>query len=725
MSRSRSLALLLTTLAFLMALVAPVSAADLVPVSVTVDGNTLQATAYIVNDRTVAPLRAIFEAVGAVIEWDGPTRTVTARKGTKVIQLTVDKTEAFIDGKPVTLAVSPMIINGSTYVPVRFIVEALDLKVDFDSQTRTVVVKSGLECSLPGGQKHTGTIAPGGETWGLCGSPHIVAGGFRVEGTDSPILTIEAGAVVRFENGASLEIGDRLPGGLLINGTAERPVVLTADTAGAESGFWRGINFYGQTLKGNGTLQHARIEYAGGRYESEGGITVRAAEQRVEITLQNVELRRSLQAGLNLVGNARLSAQTKDLTITETQAVEGKGGYAITTEAAGSHNLPKGKYEGNAFNAVRISSESTGRVEIAENTTWRNLGIPYAIDRDILVGGTSTPTLTLEPGVATLWATGTSLHVGYEQPGTLVAEAAKELGAGHEAALQSAADSLKAFFADPKSTALAQNKAIVFGAWSATPNRGFWSGLHFYDLAGERSKLSGVVVANAGRKVDEQAGIVVEGRNDTPVKIQLVKSLITGAAQSGLELIGTNAGLVPGSTGNILKGNGWPIRLEPQHIGMLEAGNQLTGNDKDWISVQTYAMSGGAVTTSQTWLNHGIPYRFSRDTWIGGSEQPVVTIEAGTKLIFTQDNGIQVGYNDEVGSLKVAGTQEKPVTFTSEVRRAGTWQGLTFTTYAGGDNQIDYAVIEFAVEGIHFEADLGQIVTNTTFRNNVEDRNDD
>jgi hypothetical protein len=377
-------------------------------VAVEVDGEKLAADAYLVDGRTVVPLRAIFERLNATIEWNEEEQSVTAVKGSTTVKLAIGRTDATAGERTVTLDVPPMLINGSTYVPLRFVSEAMGAGVTFDSERSTAVVSTGNSCAQGGGQIHSGTIRPGGETWGVCGSPHFVTEDFFVEGKDSPILTIEAGAVVRFENQASLRIGEHAPGGLVIAGTAQEPVVLTADTAGAQPGFWDGIRFFGQTIKGRATIDYARIEYAG---DGDGAIYVEAGREPLEITLRHTTVKNSLTTGLLLYGNAGLSEASKKLTITGTVSSSLGGGMPIMTGVTGAGTIPEGDYTGNEIDEILLSA-SGGSEIVTKSQTWRNAGVPYRSEINIWVEGPTSPILTIEPGVATLWNDHTSLRIG-------------------------------------------------------------------------------------------------------------------------------------------------------------------------------------------------------------------------------------------------------------------------------------------------------------------------
>lgn len=87
------------------------------------------AAPYVKNDRTYVPIRALAEAFSADVNWDNDARTVTIVRGDKTIVMTVDKTTYTVNGEEATMDVAPEITGDRTYVPVRFVAEALGFTV--------------------------------------------------------------------------------------------------------------------------------------------------------------------------------------------------------------------------------------------------------------------------------------------------------------------------------------------------------------------------------------------------------------------------------------------------------------------------------------------------------------------------------------------------------------------------------------------------------------------
>jgi len=114
-------------------------------VKVFLDGNrlTFDVPPQIMNDRTMVPLRAIFEAMGASVDWEGSTQTVTATKDDTVVVLVIGNTSPTINGQVVEIDQPGVVIDGRTLAPLRFIGEAFGGKVDWDGPTQTVTITSG------------------------------------------------------------------------------------------------------------------------------------------------------------------------------------------------------------------------------------------------------------------------------------------------------------------------------------------------------------------------------------------------------------------------------------------------------------------------------------------------------------------------------------------------------------------------------------------------------
>ena len=90
--------------------------------------------------RTLVPLRVIFEALGASVEWDPETQTVTAVKDDLTISLQIGSAILSKNGEAIILDVPAQIVGGRTLVPARAVAESFGAFVDWENDTRTVII---------------------------------------------------------------------------------------------------------------------------------------------------------------------------------------------------------------------------------------------------------------------------------------------------------------------------------------------------------------------------------------------------------------------------------------------------------------------------------------------------------------------------------------------------------------------------------------------------------
>jgi hypothetical protein len=94
---------------------------------------------YIKNSRTLVPFRKIFEAFGLEVQWNDTRKTVLA-KGKTEISLKIDDRVAYVNGLRRELDVPPEITNSRTFVPLRFIGESMGATVDWNNETKTISI---------------------------------------------------------------------------------------------------------------------------------------------------------------------------------------------------------------------------------------------------------------------------------------------------------------------------------------------------------------------------------------------------------------------------------------------------------------------------------------------------------------------------------------------------------------------------------------------------------
>ena len=111
-------------------------------VKVVCNGNVLAFTTLptIENDRTLVPMRFLFEQMGADVDWDNATQTAIVKKQGDTISFSINDTEAKVNNTVKTMDVPARLINDKTMIPLRFLSEELGYSVQWDGETRTVTI---------------------------------------------------------------------------------------------------------------------------------------------------------------------------------------------------------------------------------------------------------------------------------------------------------------------------------------------------------------------------------------------------------------------------------------------------------------------------------------------------------------------------------------------------------------------------------------------------------
>ncbi|MEI2280258.1 N-acetylmuramoyl-L-alanine amidase family protein [Paenibacillus polysaccharolyticus] len=127
---------------FLFLCLFPVMAhADRAP-SIVLDGVTIDqkvgAPAENIGKTVMVPIRIVSENLGYEVKWEQATQTVHVQRGNSSIEMTAGKDAATINGNVVNLDAPPLIKQGTTLVPLRFVGEGMGLQVGWDNGTKTV-----------------------------------------------------------------------------------------------------------------------------------------------------------------------------------------------------------------------------------------------------------------------------------------------------------------------------------------------------------------------------------------------------------------------------------------------------------------------------------------------------------------------------------------------------------------------------------------------------------
>ena len=92
------------------------------------------------SDRTLVPMRFLFEQLGADVTWDEATETATAKKANTTINFSIDNTTATVNGAETVMDVPARLVGDKTMVPLRFLSEEMGYTVEWDEETRMATV---------------------------------------------------------------------------------------------------------------------------------------------------------------------------------------------------------------------------------------------------------------------------------------------------------------------------------------------------------------------------------------------------------------------------------------------------------------------------------------------------------------------------------------------------------------------------------------------------------
>ncbi|MGE5391287.1 MAG: copper amine oxidase N-terminal domain-containing protein [Deltaproteobacteria bacterium] len=111
-----------------------------------INGRTVQmpAPARIVNGSTLVPLRFVGEALGCQVSWESSSQTAMVKMIDQTIEVQIGASYASVNGGRIDVKVPAQIINGSTYVPLRFISESLGARVDYTEGTKMVSISLAI-----------------------------------------------------------------------------------------------------------------------------------------------------------------------------------------------------------------------------------------------------------------------------------------------------------------------------------------------------------------------------------------------------------------------------------------------------------------------------------------------------------------------------------------------------------------------------------------------------
>jgi len=318
---------------------------------------------------------------------------------------------------------------------------------------------------------------------------------------DGATLTLEAGATLAFAAGARLSVGYYEPAKLIVKGTTESPVKLTATGEEQDKvrGMWQGVFLHDKASRSS--IDGLVIESAGS--EDEAALVIEASD----VDVARTTVRKAKGMGIEVKGEGM--AEITGATLAEV----GKIAMRVTAKAAG------GVGGDNTFPQGALVQVQPGAID--KSAQWAALGIPWLVSGQVQVNGTpgERARLTIAPGAELRFAAEGSLDVGYYAEAGLVAEGSEAqpiVFRGHEREEAGAWGGLRIF---GKAEARLQNVRISDGGRQEAEGALLIEGaarvsLHEVGFVGD---LVGVVIQGTEAKLEVFDALAFEG---TPVAMR-------------------------------------------------------------------------------------------------------------------------------------------------------------------------------------------------------------
>lgn len=137
------------------------------PITVYVDGTEIvfDQAPVIQNDRTLVPMRKIFEAMDASVIWEETAQTITSQRGDDVVLMIIGQNQVYKNGEVVyTMDVPAQIMGDRTMVPLRAVAEAFDAEVAWDGVNYVINITTSGSAQTTGGNYRQEVKADDGTT---------------------------------------------------------------------------------------------------------------------------------------------------------------------------------------------------------------------------------------------------------------------------------------------------------------------------------------------------------------------------------------------------------------------------------------------------------------------------------------------------------------------------------------------------------------------------------
>lgn len=536
-------------------------------------------------------------------------------------------------------------------------------------------------------------------TWIADHEIHLTSG---LEVNQGGMLTLSPGTNLHFPFAGSLRVHGKLVG----KGTAENPIIFTANRDGPTVGFWRGLNF---APKSEVKLEHFRVEYAG-RPDEDTGIRTAVLIESSDVDLLGAEIKHTRGDGIysltdfvlkesHIYSNTQVGIRSLGSLIVSDTVIEG-GTHGIIADD--TYTLTNNSVVGASEYGLRLVSEAIG-VGGFKNNTISGGAIEVA-------GGQIEGTIQWPAWLA-------SYEIHLTSPLEVSQGSSLSLPTGLHLHFPFASAFVIKGKLDGRGT---PEQPIVFTVNTNEPKSGFWQGLIFE--SGSDVKLAHFRVEYAGRTNDVkgiQSALVVESEKVdlehaeirytrghgvlTLVPFSLRESHIYSHTDAGILAVGpltVSDTAIEGGTHGIIAHSDYALTnnhvtgaseyslvIAAEAIGKGKFENNIVNGG----TVEAIRIAGGQIKGDVIWPDWLTSYAIHLVSSLEVEQGSSLQLPPGLRIYFPFG-----GVLDVRGKLQGKGTSDQPIVFTArrDVPRHGSWYGLNLAE--GSELVLENFVIEYA-----------------------------
>ncbi len=475
-------------------------------------------------------------------------------------------------------------------------------------------------------------------TW-ESGKVYIIEGTVRVGTTEKVVITIEPGAIIRFNEDAILDLAysDNTYASIIALGTENQPIIFEAN--GTSN--WGHISFYDGAV--DCTFEYCVFK-DGGSNDYYGSILI----EETEVSFTHCTFAKSSSSAIILKEGGAFSEfsqnEFKDI-----------ANYPISIYPEAIHSIG----ENNEYESGLVISVAGENFDKAGDYLWKKQSAPYKIEGTIRIGSENTSGVNITVEAGTIFQFNSETYIDF------------------------------AYWDDTYTTFIAvgtENDPIIFTSASPNKEAGDWKSLNFYD--GAIDCEFDFCVFEYGGGNDYHGMIYLH-----EAMVSITNSTIAHSASYGI--MAHENGEFFNFHRNTFHDNAlYPISLYPNAVysmgpeNVFETGTSiLVSDDKNLTQSSEF-----------TWLNQSIPYVIEGNMRVGSVKGTILNINKGTVLKFLDNAQIQIAYGSEnTGKIISKGTADEPVVFTtnSASPAKGDWKGISL--YNGSEGtKLDNCLINYA-----------------------------